>query len=126
MSTVEEQTIGSCPHCGGDDTSIEESERGDGTWYDVGCETCLTTGPIEPSEASAIANWNRLSTAAALARAVDKIDKQLGTKELYSIEVDRDSDGRVYLMNVGYSEVMGTYFGPLAAALIALAGEVGE
>ena len=132
MSTVSE--IKPCPVCGAEKNYAEADVTVYcGTLHWVVCGgTCALLGPNCNTEADAIAAWNRLSDAAALARAVGVLEREwLSLSSSHGIEVERDwNNAEVFVSRVEYiGAVMrrGNATAPsFAAALIALAEQVTE
>ncbi|HEU5088203.1 MAG TPA: Lar family restriction alleviation protein [Roseiflexaceae bacterium] len=132
MSTVSE--IKPCPNCGPCDEHPESIGRRS-VFHAVACPRCKMTGPQSHDEADAIAAWNRLSNAAALARAVERIETLMrASGETDERQLLCDAVGERIFADIGIvpdgvvlSKVQQrAKAATLAAALIVLAGEVGE
>ena len=52
-----------CPFCGGYSTKVMQTFAGrKRDEFEVFCEKCLSSGPVEDNRYSAIAAWNRRAT----------------------------------------------------------------
>ncbi len=123
-----------CAGCGAKTNYIEidVSPYSDTSQWVLCGGTCALVGPSCKTEADAIAAWNALSDAAALARAVEWLEREwLSLSSSHGIEVERDwNNAEVFVSRVEYiGAVMrrGNATAPsFAAALIALAEQVTE